>query len=390
MPGKVSDLLDFIQAFIPPTLSLQRFLYILQTVRHLGPLLHRRFLQQPNERLRNTTGWQNDVRNIVEDAINEDELIDEETPLWEDPPPDDWVPTQIAGDLEAGYDLMGWDCESWGAAHVDEAQELPECRLLTAISDSLIHPRPPPLLITRYIHCIFCPQQVLHKANGSEAHSVRLLGRDLQITKAYVVTAYCPRCEARYHPHRITVVPEERCHPTERHQILDCHARYLCLSKTDNLWAHHQIGIIQEVAVGHLHASCSGFVDFINTAFVPDEDIELLTIDQGQKLFTEHFARCPILAYNLENDFRCLADLDPNGLALAVVTHLGCNRGLVPGAWEHKCKLCTHPKRFRDPQDAVGVREFANAERDHDNEFNPVCNTFFKSDTATSLTDVLL
>lgn len=129
---------------------------------------------------------------------------------------------------------------------------------------------------------------------------------------------------------------------------------------------------MQEAAVGRLHASRSGFVDFINAAFSPDEDVDLLTIDQGQKLFTEHFSRRIILAYNLENTFRCRADLDPNGLALAIVTHLGWNKGLVPGAWSHECKLCTHPKRYRDPQDAVGVAEHAHVEHDEENQFNPV------------------
>lgn len=71
------------------------------------------------------------------DLATEDDIQEgnDQTLIWNDPPPEPWVAKQVGRDLEAVYDSMGWDYETREGAHINESQEEPDRRLRTAISD---------------------------------------------------------------------------------------------------------------------------------------------------------------------------------------------------------------------------------------------------------------
>lgn len=182
-------------------------------------------------------------------------------------------------------------------------------------------------------------------------------------------------CKAVYYPDRITRPVPRLPHQNgrlRRIQVLEYAPEYLSVSK-HGVWVEAQFAWMQESAVHHLRSSWQQFTKFVNQAHTRNggkSTTPLITIRQSKKLYSEHFARRLLLAHGAGATFTSPAHASPEVLVDAVLSVVGRNGGVVPGARTHSCADCTHPKRFTSddaaqpmrPSDAVadmeGVRVF--------------------------------
>lgn len=324
------QLADFnhIAKFFSPVDSFQHILRILSAIVASSRLLsfHRR--QGSNIQ---QTGWMNAIQETIGETI--------------DSLPDDAHSIEMIHDREARQQF------------IDAVPDLLNAGL--GIGDipppPLLHDTVSPVLVTLRDNCITpdCRGSLRRKKDRETA--VTLITRGYMQVKARLVAAYCSGCRAVYLPDRILI----KDGTGELRQLYEYNAHFLRISKPDMLWVERTVAAAQAQAILQ-HQTFSGYAAHFNRTYGPhgaaaltdgldDLSRPTMTNDQSFRMFVEHMIRLVAAASDLQTVFNTIND-PPIDILVKEANQVLTGTGILPGAREHSCTLCMHPKRYRSQQ----------------------------------------
>ncbi|KAJ7087723.1 hypothetical protein C8R43DRAFT_939301 [Mycena crocata] len=316
IPG-VGHLVAVLHLYFTDELSLQRAFYILTVLVATYPLFRLHVNQRREPRQPAETAWLKSVFDILARAFDKKHEHPHYPPEGDDVAAD--LHQRVCQDIEQLYHFLGID---------DPSNQL--------------FPKPHVILCTSRQNCTRCPADIHPRTlrRHEQPQKVRLLDANFRWVTAELYIAYCSKCDAQYHPDRITYRRSQTA--PGRLQKLEYDAQYLRVSK-HGVWMDRRIALAQENAILRFHSGWANFAEWLSDTIGAGPRV---TTRQSQRLYLEHFSRRLISAHSLEDTFSLPANPDAKALSKWVRDALGTDGGVVAGAMDHGCTGCTHVKQY--------------------------------------------
>ena len=215
----------------------------------------------------------------------------------------------------------------------------------------------PTLMITNRTRCLYCVlpgANALHKPLRSQDGGIQevfLITVTYSRTVAQLGVAVCEQCETRYYPDRI--VRRRQDGAFQQFYIAD--AQYLRISKSARLWIHRSIAEAQAQAILQ-HQTFSGYAAWYNKTYGPNGSVnynrpatgvpQTMTEEQLYRMFVEHMVRLLGSAAGVDGQVFHTAFNPTTEEVVRAACGWFVRDGVLPGALQHSCENCTHPKRY--------------------------------------------
>lgn len=204
------------------------------------------------------------------------------------------------------------------------------------------------VLCTERQTCHFCQGDnnqpiVLTRHGDSKITEVFVITQSNVMVRGSLVVARCPRCKADYWPDSIT---RPTPNGARRTKFFLYEAQYLHISKPAKLWVHRSLAVAQAQAI-HQHTTILGFSRWYNASYgLQTKHTPKLSHRQSHRLFVEHMVRLIGSSRPDIPNFQTRIHPTTKDIVQAAC-HAFMQGGVIPGALDHVCEECTHPKRYR-------------------------------------------
>jgi hypothetical protein len=334
---QLGDFITFANFYLPRRLPFHFFNLLFNSLTTLLPLFRLDRFQLENGRRKVETGWIRGIKKLLSHSFNRgrelyasDEAVHGVT---------DERQQRVISEVENMYTSL-WD-EEPGDMHLhNNGLDLPSNPF--ALPPDL----QTTLLVTNITQCTFCPGTVpLTKAK--EFREIHLINRAYRKVPGILAIATCRLCKADFYPDRVTfLTASSGQEPRLRRQNFINDTEYLQISKPGSLWVHRSIAVAQAQSILQ-RSSILGFQKWFNASYGgPESYHPSLTHRQSQRLFVEHMVRT--ISSAQEDDEPLSTSAHPN---IKTIVTEACRAlvkdGVLPGALDHTCDECTHPKRYR-------------------------------------------
>lgn len=333
----LSDFTYISKYFLPPGMPFFHAVGIIISITTALPLIQRHRLQNQHA-LRRTpnTSWFNSLSNIVSSSLLDPSAYPLRG-LRQAIGPNNEERTKILDHLEEIAEMV---CDP-------EAEDTPLFDPLAFVNQHIV-------LVSAETKCLFCVTEdnrpsVLVRHGDQGIVTVNIITRANTLAQGSLLISRCPKCKADYYPDSITRVSPDG---GGRRKFFLYKTEYLHISKPAKLWAHRSLAIAQAEAIRQ-HTTILGFSRWYNATYgAVKHNAPKISHRQSHRLFVEHMVR--ILGEAHPNHPHLSTRNQPTTRDVVEAANAAfVQGGILPGALDHTCSECTHPKRYREHANAM-------------------------------------